>query len=55
MYSELDNLIGEAFLKISWPAWASLISYQFRLHRNDGPLGVVRGSWGNVELVTLTL
>jgi len=29
--------------------------YQFRLHRNDGPLGVVRGSWGNVELLTLTL
>ncbi|MEG4841347.1 hypothetical protein [Microcoleus sp. B9-D4] len=25
-------------------------SYQFRLHRNDGQWGVVRGEWGNVEL-----
>ena len=31
------------------------MSYQFRLHeRHDGPLGVVRGGWGNVELLTET-
>jgi hypothetical protein len=30
-------------------------SYQFRLHRNDGEWGVIRGEWGNVELLTLTL
>jgi hypothetical protein len=48
--SDFERLIAETADQSS-PG----ISYQFRLHRNDGSLGVACGLWGNMELLTLTL